>query len=124
LYAALAAVNDDGEAPAFRKEKLVLRSGVGAAKQARTSPAEVADSWEEEEEKVEEEERRNRGESAEPEAEVVSASNAEADAHATDAPQAVDSEVAQVAESSQAADAAETTPAEHEPVSHDTMISS
>jgi transcriptional repressor NF-X1 len=115
LYAALAAVNDNGEAPAFRKEKLVLRSGVGAAKQARTPPAEVADSWEEEEEKVEEEERRNRGESAGPEAEVVSASNAEVDAHAGDASQAVDSEDVR---------AAETTPAEHEHVPHDTMISS
>ncbi|KAL3494544.1 hypothetical protein BJX62DRAFT_33628 [Aspergillus germanicus] len=124
LYAALAAVNDNGEAPAFRKEKLVLRSGVGAAKQARTPPAEVADSWEEEEEKVEEEERRNRGESAEPEVEVVPASNAEADADATDAPQTAASEVAQISESSQAADVAETAPAEQGHVSHDTMTTS
>jgi transcriptional repressor NF-X1 len=127
LYAALAAVNDNGEAPAFRKEKLVLRSGVGAAKQARTPPAEVADSWEEEEEKEEEEERRKSGESAEAEAEARPADNAEADADATgaaDAAQPVDSGFAQVAESSQAADAAETAPAEQEHVSHDTMIRS
>lgn len=55
LYSALA-LNDDGSN--LRKEKLVLRSGVGASKQARGTPppAEVADSWEEEVEKEEKEE--------------------------------------------------------------------
>ncbi|KAL4869222.1 hypothetical protein BDV12DRAFT_168118 [Aspergillus spectabilis] len=54
LYAALA--NDDGSGSS-KKEKLVLRSGVGAGKQVRLpSPAEVVDDWEEEEEKVEKEE--------------------------------------------------------------------
>ncbi|KAI9042305.1 putative NF-X1 finger transcription factor [Aspergillus affinis] len=64
MYAALA--GDDGSgswrtgAASPKKEKLVLRSGVGAGKQLRSQPAppaEVADSWEEEEEKEEEEER-------------------------------------------------------------------
>ncbi|KAL5336045.1 hypothetical protein BJX70DRAFT_373696 [Aspergillus crustosus] len=50
LYAALA--NDDGNG-GLRKEKLVLRSGVGAGKSKLPSPAEVADDWEAEEEKVE-----------------------------------------------------------------------
>ncbi|KAL2861032.1 putative NF-X1 finger transcription factor [Aspergillus lucknowensis] len=49
LYAALAV--DDGGGSSYRKEKLVLRSGVGAAKQVRP----VADNWEEEEEMEEEE---------------------------------------------------------------------
>lgn len=55
LYSALT-LNDDGSN--LRKEKLVLRSGVGASKQARGTPppAEVADSWEEEVEKEEREE--------------------------------------------------------------------
>ncbi|OJJ02510.1 hypothetical protein ASPVEDRAFT_41994 [Aspergillus versicolor CBS 583.65] len=55
LYSALA-LNDDGSN--LRKEKLVLRSGVGASRQARGTPppAEVADSWEEEVEKEEKEE--------------------------------------------------------------------
>ena len=53
MYAALA--TDEGP----KKERLVLRSGVGAGKQLRsqTRPAKVADSWEEEEEKEEQEER-------------------------------------------------------------------
>ncbi|KAL4778914.1 hypothetical protein BJX76DRAFT_342251 [Aspergillus varians] len=62
LYSALA-LNDDGSsAGTFKKEKLVLRSTVGAGKQVRGAvpPAEVVDSWEEEEEKVEEEEEEER----------------------------------------------------------------
>lgn len=67
MYAALA--GDDGSgswrtgpggASSLKKEKLVLRSGVGAGKQLRSQPpppAEVADNWEEEEEKEEQEER-------------------------------------------------------------------
>ncbi|KAL2809635.1 hypothetical protein BJX63DRAFT_404870 [Aspergillus granulosus] len=110
LYAALAAMNDSDEVPASRKEKLVLRSGVGAAKQIRTPPAEIADSWEEEEEKEEEEERRARGESAEPEPEPEPANPAEA---------------TEAVEVSQAAEAVpETAPAAQEQVSHDTMINS
>ncbi|PLB54204.1 hypothetical protein P170DRAFT_431840 [Aspergillus steynii IBT 23096] len=65
MFAALA--GDDGSGSwrtgaaraAPKKEKLVLRSGVGAGKQLRSQPApaaEVADSWEEEEEKEEQEE--------------------------------------------------------------------
>ncbi|KAL2823761.1 hypothetical protein BDW59DRAFT_148301 [Aspergillus cavernicola] len=60
MYAALA-LNDDGSGSGtFKKEKLVLRSGVGAAKQIRSppSPTEVVDDWEVEEEKKEEEEER------------------------------------------------------------------
>jgi transcriptional repressor NF-X1 len=47
-----------------KKEKLVLRSGVGAAKKNLPTPpvTEVADDWEEEEEKVEQEEERERRE--------------------------------------------------------------
>ncbi|BAE55272.1 unnamed protein product [Aspergillus oryzae RIB40] len=58
MFAALA--GDDGSTwGAPKKEKLVLRSGVGAGKQLRTPQpaAEVVDSWEEEEEKQEQEER-------------------------------------------------------------------
>ncbi|KAE8146222.1 hypothetical protein BDV25DRAFT_162931 [Aspergillus avenaceus] len=57
MYAALAEGGGAWGAP--KKEKLVLRSGVGAGKQLRTppAPAPVVDSWEEEEEKQEEEER-------------------------------------------------------------------
>jgi transcriptional repressor NF-X1 len=57
MFAALA--GDDISYGAPKKEKLVLRSGVGAGKQLKTAsaPVEVADSWEEEEEKQEEEER-------------------------------------------------------------------
>ncbi|KNG85251.1 hypothetical protein ANOM_006523 [Aspergillus nomiae NRRL 13137] len=58
MFAALA--GDDGSTwGAPKKEKLVLRSGVGAGKQMRTRQpaAEVVDSWEEEEEKQELEER-------------------------------------------------------------------
>ncbi|KAL4996020.1 hypothetical protein BDV10DRAFT_173302 [Aspergillus recurvatus] len=68
LYAALA-LNDDGSSIGGSgfKEKLVLRSGVGAGRQARRSslprPAEVADSWEEEEDKEEQEEERRARES-------------------------------------------------------------
>ncbi|CBF75448.1 putative NF-X1 finger transcription factor [Aspergillus nidulans FGSC A4] len=69
LYAALA-MNDDGSSvggSGVKKEKLVLRSGVGASKQARRSSplqsTEVADSWEEEEEKEEQEEERRARES-------------------------------------------------------------
>ncbi|KAJ5082206.1 hypothetical protein N7532_011249 [Penicillium argentinense] len=40
-----------------KKERLVLKSGVGAGKSLRTQPAEVVDSWEEAEEKEEEVER-------------------------------------------------------------------
>ncbi|KAH2319175.1 hypothetical protein KXV92_009685 [Aspergillus fumigatus] len=56
-FAALAG-SDSGSWGLPRKEKLVLRSGVGAAKKNPSTPpaAEVADNWEEEEEKVEQEE--------------------------------------------------------------------
>ncbi|KAL3463107.1 hypothetical protein BJX64DRAFT_257589 [Aspergillus heterothallicus] len=118
LFAALAAVNDNGEAPAFRKEKLVLRSGVGAAKQNRTPPAEVADSWEEEEEKEEEEERRVSKEGAEPEPETEPAQAAEAGA--TDSTPPV--EIPQAGEAAESV--TETTSTEQEQVSHDAMISS
>jgi transcriptional repressor NF-X1 len=63
-------MNDDGSnvgGSGFKKEKLVLRSGVGASKQAHRSspprPTEVADSWEEEEDKEEQEEERRARES-------------------------------------------------------------
>ncbi|GAQ05718.1 hypothetical protein ALT_3039 [Aspergillus lentulus] len=60
-FAALAG-GDSGGWGLPKKEKLVLRSGVGAAKKnLSTLPAtEVADNWEEEEEKVEQEEERER----------------------------------------------------------------
>ncbi|KAL4874632.1 hypothetical protein BJY04DRAFT_203378 [Aspergillus karnatakaensis] len=59
LYAALA--NDDGSGNGARKEKLVLRSGVGKQKgKGKIPEPEVADDWEQEEEKVEEEEERER----------------------------------------------------------------
>ncbi|EAW11882.1 putative NF-X1 finger transcription factor [Aspergillus clavatus NRRL 1] len=58
MYAALA--GDSGGWGPPKKEKLVLRSGVGAGKKSATAPpvamTEVADSWEEEEEKEEQEE--------------------------------------------------------------------
>ncbi|KAL4910795.1 hypothetical protein BDW74DRAFT_141891 [Aspergillus multicolor] len=74
LYSALA-LNDDGSG--FKKEKLVLRSGVGASKSAsrRASPprpVEVADSWEEEEDKEEKEEEERRARESEAEAEASS----------------------------------------------------
>lgn len=58
MFAALAGhVDTAGSEP--KKEKLVLRSGVGAGKSLRTqTPAEVVDSWEEAEEKEEEVERK------------------------------------------------------------------
>lgn len=54
MYAAL---SDEGP----KKERLVLRSGVGTSKQLRnqTRPEKVADSWEEEEEKEEQQERKH-----------------------------------------------------------------
>ncbi|KAE8389764.1 hypothetical protein BDV23DRAFT_156856 [Aspergillus alliaceus] len=58
MFAALA--GDDGSTwGAPKKEKLVLRSGVGAGKQLRTPPAPtaVAESWEEEEEEQEQKDR-------------------------------------------------------------------
>ncbi|KAA8642076.1 hypothetical protein EYZ11_005621 [Aspergillus tanneri] len=62
MYSALA--GDDGSTwrraeSSPKKEKLVLRSGVGAGKQLRSQPitTQVADNWEEEEEKEEQEER-------------------------------------------------------------------
>ncbi|RHZ67961.1 putative NF-X1 finger transcription factor [Aspergillus thermomutatus] len=60
-FAALAG-GDSGSWGLAKKEKLVLRSGVGAAKKnLSTAPAtEVVDNWEEEEEKVEQEEQRER----------------------------------------------------------------
>ncbi|KAF7170764.1 hypothetical protein CNMCM5623_003304 [Aspergillus felis] len=60
-FAALAG-GDSGSWGLPKKEKLVLRSGVGAAKKNLPAlPAtEVADNWEEEEEKVEQEEERER----------------------------------------------------------------
>ncbi|KAF4161691.1 hypothetical protein CNMCM6936_003180 [Aspergillus lentulus] len=60
-FAALAG-GDNGGWGLPKKEKLVLRSGVGAAKKnLSTLPAtDVADNWEEEEEKVEQEEERER----------------------------------------------------------------
>ncbi|KAH2044564.1 hypothetical protein KXV66_005591 [Aspergillus fumigatus] len=60
-FAALAG-SDSGSWGLPRKEKLVLRSGVGAAKKNLSTPpaAEVADNWEEEEEKVEQEEEEER----------------------------------------------------------------
>jgi transcriptional repressor NF-X1 len=53
---------DSGSWGLPKKEKLVLRSGVGAAKKNLSTPpaTEVADNWEEEEEKVEQEEERER----------------------------------------------------------------
>lgn len=73
IYGALAPV-DQGQSA--KKERLILRSGVGAAKQLKNqNTAEVADNWEEEEEKEEQEEKRQRQtdrrelESAEPELE-------------------------------------------------------
>ncbi|RDW94013.1 putative NF-X1 finger transcription factor [Aspergillus mulundensis] len=70
FYTALA-LNDDGSG--FRKEKLVLRSGVGAGKAASRRPSpprpvEVADSWEEEEDKEEKEEEERRAKESEAEA--------------------------------------------------------
>lgn len=54
MYAALAATSDGG-----KKERLVLKSSVGAAKQLKSQAVtEVADNWEEEEEKEEQEEKR------------------------------------------------------------------
>ncbi|KAG2014757.1 hypothetical protein GB937_006476 [Aspergillus fischeri] len=60
-FAALAG-SDSGSWGLPKKEKLVLRSGVGAAKKNLSTPpaTEVADNWEEEEEKVEQEEERER----------------------------------------------------------------
>ncbi|GFF73818.1 FKBP12-associated protein 1 [Aspergillus udagawae] len=60
-FAALAG-GDSGTWGLPKKEKLVLRSGVGAAKKNSATPpaTEVADNWEEEEEKVEQEEERER----------------------------------------------------------------
>ncbi|KAG2412531.1 hypothetical protein HFD88_010088 [Aspergillus terreus] len=54
MYAALA--GDTGGSWGGKKEKLVLRSGVGASKQLKMPKEEVADSWEEEEEKEEQRE--------------------------------------------------------------------
>ncbi|KAF7136760.1 hypothetical protein CNMCM5793_006229 [Aspergillus hiratsukae] len=66
-FAALAGAGGDGRSWGLglglpKKEKLVLRSGVGAAKKNLSAPpaTEVADDWEEEEEKVEQEEERER----------------------------------------------------------------
>lgn len=56
MFAALAP--DEGP----KKERLVLRSGVGTGKQLQSRPAKVADSWEEEEEKEEKEEQDEQGE--------------------------------------------------------------
>lgn len=58
MFAALAG-DIDPTGPGSKKQKLVLRSGVGAGKSLRTqTPAEVVDSWEEAEEKEEEVERK------------------------------------------------------------------
>ena len=46
-----------GDSDGSKKERLVLRSGVGAGKALRSQPAEVVDDWEEAEEKEEEVER-------------------------------------------------------------------
>ncbi|RHZ63816.1 hypothetical protein CDV55_105125 [Aspergillus turcosus] len=56
-----------------KKEKLVLRSGVGAAKKNLPTPpvTEVADDWEEEEEKVEQEEEREHEQQLEGEAQPI-----------------------------------------------------
>jgi transcriptional repressor NF-X1 len=61
MFEALAG-GDSGSWGLPKKEKLVLRSGVGAAKKNLSTPpaTEVADNWEEEEEKVEQEEERER----------------------------------------------------------------
>lgn len=66
MFAALAAGGGDGGATASsapKKERLVLRSGVGAGKQMKSQapPAEpIADSWEEEVEKEEQQEQQER----------------------------------------------------------------
>ena len=63
MFAALAAGGGDGGAAASsgpKKERLVLRSGVGAGKQLKSQappPEPIADSWEEEVEKEEKEEK-------------------------------------------------------------------
>jgi transcriptional repressor NF-X1 len=52
------ALDQNRNMPSANKERLVLRSGVGASKSLRSQPpAEVVDSWEDAEEKEEEEER-------------------------------------------------------------------
>ncbi|KAJ5938160.1 Zinc finger NF-X1-type [Penicillium verhagenii] len=56
LFSALS--GDGGQDPSSKKERLVLRSGIGAGKALRKEPAEeVLDSWEEAEEKEEQVER-------------------------------------------------------------------
>lgn len=55
------ALDQNRNMPSANKERLVLRSGVGAGKSLRSQPpAEVVDSWEEAEEKEEEEEREHK----------------------------------------------------------------
>lgn len=58
MFSALAG-DGDSSGPGAKKEKLVLRSGIGVGKSLRSQPAaEVVDSWEEAEEKEEEVERK------------------------------------------------------------------
>ncbi|KAJ5180570.1 hypothetical protein N7492_003780 [Penicillium capsulatum] len=58
MFSALVADGSEGAGGGAKKERLVLRSGVGAGKNLRASPAaDVVESWEEAEEKEEQEER-------------------------------------------------------------------
>ena len=58
MFSALLGDGNDSPGTGSKKERLVLRSGVGAGKASRPPPpAEVVDSWEEAEEKEEEEEK-------------------------------------------------------------------
>ena len=57
LFSALAGDGKADTSAQSKKERLVLRSGVGAGKSLRSQPTEVVDDWEEAEEKEEQEER-------------------------------------------------------------------
>lgn len=58
MFSALIADGSEGAGAGPKKERLVLRSGVGAGKTLRSSPAtDVAENWEEAEEKEEQEEK-------------------------------------------------------------------
>ena len=81
------ALGGDGKADSglgSKKERLVLRSGIGAGKSLRTQPAEVVDSWEEAEEKEEKEEREEKeekGEKGEREQDLLTTSERPDSAH-------------------------------------------
>ncbi|KAJ5577965.1 uncharacterized protein N7459_006929 [Penicillium hispanicum] len=62
IFSALATDGKADAVPGSKKERLVLRSGVGAGKSMRPQPTEVVDSWEEAEEKEEQEEREQKQE--------------------------------------------------------------